>query len=230
MKKIITSVFIFFIILVLSISIILAKDVTNNSNLKIDTEKIYYEIKYYDSKIIYIANLLNNNQIEWKKIEQETYSLYNYWNSVILDLSNLDINRTDLTSFGKKLDELALSVKYNNKKEAFNMLLQLYNQLIIYVPAINYQNYENILLTKYNLLTSCSMVELGNWTLAYEYVLNASNKMYTVMNTLNNNEYLQYNVNQSYVAIKEIENLINIKDFDLFYFKYNIAINKLQNI
>ena len=40
----------------------------------------------------------------------------------------------------------------------------------------------------------------------------------------------QYNINQEYIAIKELENLINIKDLEVFYFKYNNAIEKIEKI
>jgi len=224
--KIITSIFVFFIILLLSISIILANNVTKNVNIKINKEKIYYEIKYFDSKIIYMANVLSDmkNGINWKELQKQTNDLYNYWNSVILDLNYLDIDKKDLINFGKNLDELTASIKYNEKNKILTNLAQLYSKLIIYVDAIENNNYKNILLTKYNLLVAYSIVETENWTLVHEYIMKASDHIYKVVNSIDVDEYSQYNVNQAYVAVKEMENLINIKDADLFYIKYNIAI------
>jgi len=229
-KKFVTSIFVFFIILLLSISIILANDVTNSANLEIDKEKIYYEIKYLDSRIIYITNLLNNRDTNWDKLEKEIFSLYNYWNSVILDLNYLDIDKKDLTNFGKNLDKLTISIKYRNKSTTLTNLVELYNKLTTYVESIDYDNYKNTLLTKYNLLLSYSIVETGNWTLVHEYILKASEKIYKVVNTLDVNEYSQYNINQAYVAVREMENLINIKDVDVFYIKCKIALDKLENL
>lgn len=235
-KKIITSIFVFFIILLLSISIIMANNAVNETNIEIDEEKIYYEIKYFDSKIIYMANLLNNIEketnfyIDWEKLEKEIYSLYDYWNSVILDLNYLNIDKTDLTDFGRRLDELTISIKYQDKNKTSCNLVELYSKLIIYIDAINYNNYKNILLTKYNLLIAYSIAETGNWTLVHEYISNSSEYIYEVVKYSENNEYTQYNINQAYVAVKETENLINIKDKEVFYIKYKIAIQKLENI
>ena len=72
------------------------------------------------------------------------------------------------------------------------------------------------------------VAEKENWTLTHEYVLKASENISNLINSIENNKYNQYNINQSYIAVKELENLINIKDLSVFYFKYNIAINKLN--
>ena len=56
-KKIIISIFIFLIILLLSISVILVNNASKKINFEIDKEKIYYEIKYFDSQIIYMINM-----------------------------------------------------------------------------------------------------------------------------------------------------------------------------
>ena len=231
-QKIITSIFVFFIIILLSISIIMANNVFIETNIEVDKEEIYYEIKYLDSKIIYMSSLLNNldNEVNWKELKKQTSGLYNYWNSVILDLNYLNINKADLTDFGKKLDELSVAINNYDKNRTLSKLIELYNKLIIYSEAINYVNYTNILLTKYNLLLSYSIIETGNWTLAHEYILKATENIYQVINSMETNQYMQYNINQAFVAVKELENMINTKDIEVFYIKYKIAIDKLENL
>lgn len=231
-QKIITSIFIFFIVLLLSISMILANNVLGEEKVEINEEKIYYQIKYLDREIIYMSRLLNINetQINWEELLNHTNNLYNYWNSAILDLNNLDIDKKHLTNFSKELDEFTISIKYMNKREALVNLSKLYNKLIIYIDDLNYPNYQNILLTKNNLLLASSIIETGNWTLAHEHLVKASDNMYRVFNKIDINSYMQYNINQAYVAVKEMENIINIKDIDIFNIKYNIAIQKLENI
>lgn len=231
-QKIITSIFTFFIVLLLSISIILANNVNNNEDIEIDEEKIYYQIKYFDNQIIYMSNLLNINetQIDWKKLQKYTNSLYNYWNSAILDLNSLDIDKKYLTDFGKNLDSLTISIKYQNPRMSLTNLLEIYNKIIIYTDNLSYENYKRILSTKYNLLLASSNIETGNWTLVHEYILKASENMYKVFNIIDTNSYVQYNINQAYVAVKEMENIIYIKDVDVFQIKCKIALDKLGNI
>ena len=234
-KKILISIFVFFIILLLSISIILADNVLNYQTF-IDEEKIYYEIKYLDSNIINMANLLNNIEnkesfyINWKKLSEQSYCIHNYWNSVILDLNYLDIDKKDLTDFSKILDELIVSIKQQDKSNTLKNLIELYNKLTIYVEKIENKNYKEICIINYNLLCAYNILETVNWTQAHEYILIASKHIYNLVNSIEVNQYSQYNINQAYVSIKELENLINVKDMDVFYFKYNIAINNLMNL
>ena len=235
-KKIIISIFVFLIILLLSISIIIANNAANKTNFEIDKNKIYQEIAYFDSQIIYMMTLLNNidgNEnfyIDWKELQKQNEILYNYWNSVILDLNYLDIDKKNLTDFSQSLDKLNVSIKDNNKKMTFQNLLDLYNKLIIYSKIFNNKTYSLLLDTKYNLLLSYSIVEEGNWTLIYEYILKSSENMSNMVKESDNNQYNQYNINQSYISVKELENLINIKDINIFYMKYKIAMNNIEKI
>ena len=233
-KKIVISIFVFFIILLLSISIIIANNSNHKTNFERDKEKIYYEIKYFDTQIVYMINLLNNIEqssnfyIDWQELQKQSQVLHNYWNSAILDFNYLDIDKSYLTDFGKDLDTLSVSINNNDKDSTLNNLLELYNKLIVYSESINDYYYNTILVIKYNLLNAYVVAEKENWTLTHEYVLKASENISNLINSIENNKYNQYNINQSYIAVKELENLINIKDLSVFYFKYNIAINKLN--
>jgi len=228
-KKILISIFIFSILTLLSISIIIANN-TNNANLEINKEKIYYQIKYLDSEIIVMSNILIGD-INWEELQNSIEKLYNYWNSTILDLNSLDIDKSHLTDFGKILDNLSIVVKNQDRQMSLDNLVRLYEKLTIYTETLNYDsNHTNILKAKYNLLIAYSIVEKGNWTLTHENILESSSYLSNLVNSMNNNQYSQYNINQAYISVKELENIINVKDLDIFYLKYNIAMSKLQNI
>lgn len=227
-KKILISIFIFLIVILISISIILASN-TNNNNLEINKEKLYNQIRYFDSEIISMSNSINIS--DWENLKNSIKRLYNYWNSTILDLNNLEIDKNYLTDFGKTLDALAVSIKNQDRQQSLDNIVELYKMVCIYAENLGYdKNYTNILLSKYHLLISYSIVEKGNWTLTHENILKSTNYLSNVLNSMNNNQYNQYNINQAYIAVKELENLINVKDLDVFYIKYNIAMEKLENI
>ena len=228
-KKILISIFIFLIIILLSISIIIANN-TNNNEIEINKEKMYYQIKYLDSAIINMSNILNNNT-NWEELGNSIDRLYNYWNSTILDLNTLSLDKNYLTDFGKILDNLTISIKNKDKQGALTNLAQLYKKLIVYAESLDYDlNYTNILYAKYNLLVAYSIVEKGNWTLTQESIVKSDTYLSNVVNSMDNSQYNQYNINQAYIAVKELENIINVKDLDVFYIKYNIVMEKLQNL
>lgn len=235
-KKIIISIFVFLIILLLSISIILANNSNKKTSFEIDKEKIYYEIKYFDEKIFSMINLLNNIEqsanfyIDWQELQKQSQILHSYWNSAILDFNYLDIDKSYLTDFGKNLDDLSISINNNDKNTTLSNLLALYNKISVYSESLNDYYYNTILVIKYNLLNAYVIVEEENWTLTHEYVLKSSENISNLVNSIENNKYNQYNINQAYIAIKELENLINIKDINIFYLKYKIAIDRIEKI
>lgn len=232
-KNKVLFIFIFFMIVIIILTFILIRKNNNSDKDKIDNEKIYYEIKYIDNELIEISNLLNNSSlnIKWNDLNNKVNILYNYWNSAILDFKELTIDNAILTNFGKDLDNLNIAIKNNNKQLCFTNLLELYNKINTYYEKLDYnQEYIGITNAKYYLLKACSIVDTNNWTLVYDNILEADKCLLNTINTVDKNEYIQYNLNQVYVAIKELENIINTKNIDIFYLKYNIVMSKVKNI
>ena len=239
-RKILYFILILVIILLFSISAIIFAYTKNKENSLINQEKIYCEIKYLDSSIIKMSNSINlldntvyssNLEIDWVNLLNNIETVYQYWNTTILDLNNLLIDKQDLTDFGKILDNLVISTKEKNKQQSFNYLVQLYEKLTIYAQNIEYDvNYTQVVQAKYHLLVACSIAEKGNWTLIYESILKSDEALLKIVNSFDNKDLNEYNVNQAFVAVKELENIINVKDLDVFYLKYKIAMQKLENI
>ena len=126
---------------------------------------------------------------------------------------------------------LNLSIKNKDKQSCFANLLELYSKVNIYYEKSSYnQEYVGVINAKYYILKACSIVDTNNWTLVYDNILEADKSLLNTINTINKNEYVQYNLNQAYVSIKELENIINIKNVDIFYLKYNIVMSKIKNI
>lgn len=232
-KNKVLFIFIFFMIVIIIFTFMLIRKNSNSDKNKINNEKIYYEIKYIDNELIEISNLVNNSSlnIRWNDLNNKVNILYNYWNSAILDFNELTIDNTILTNFGKDLDNLSMAIKNKDKQLCFANLLELYNKVNIYYEKSNYnQEYIGIINAKYYLLKACSIVDTNNWTLVNDNILEADKCLLNTVNTVNKNEYVQYNLNQIYVSIKELENIINIKNQDIFYLKYNIVMNRIKNI
>lgn len=239
-KKVIViiSILAFLFIVGSIVTLVLANNSANNT----EKEKANSQILYLDNEIITILNMVNNisndynentlnrdTNINWESIEKSVSKLYLSWNSIIIDFNNLNIKNTSLTDFGKKLDDIAVSVK---KKDKYSTLLHvsgLYQLLVQYTNSIELsEELKNNITTKYYLITAYSLIDTNNWTLIYDNIVKAEQCYYNNINSVNINTDNQFNLNKTYVSIKELENILTSKDADLFYLKYKIVMKNFN--
>ena len=224
-NKIIIFIFILLFLIFISISIFLLFNTQKNEE-EILAEKANSQILYLDNEIIDIANLANNINLNikekdklnkntnWEEIKLKLNSIYEGWNSIIIDLNSLGIKNTDLTNFGRKIDDVMISSKNQDKANMLNNLCDLYYFLVIYTNSYNSnEELKNNIATKYYLLKSYSALEKENWIIAKENIIKAENNFYR---------------NKTYVSIKELENIVNSKNIDIYYLKYIIVLNNIK--
>ena len=229
-RKFIILFLILFIILAFSISILFAKHTNHNTFSSKDKEKTNYEIQYMDSQIVSMADSCGLS-VDWQALENKTNQFYHYWNSAILDLNTLEINKTILRDFGKDLDNLNIAIKNKNKQDTLTCLVTLYHSLIVFTDTLSSNDSEkNLLNTKYYLLMAYSVVENNNWTRTQEHLLKSDQYFLRIVNALDDSSYHPYNINQAYIAIKELENTILTQNLDLFYQKYQLTMEKLNKL
>ena len=240
-KKVIViiSVLTFLFIMGSIVTLVLA---TNDSNSNTEIEKANSQISYLDNEIVIMVNMLNNissnynettinrdTVIEWNTIEKNISKLYLSWNSIIIDLNNLNIKNTTLTDFGKKLDDTTISIKNKDKLATLSNLSDLYYLLASYTDSYNSDTDLKINVnTKYYLIKAYSLIDTNNWTLIYDNIVKAEQFYYNNINSLEIDSNKQYNQNKTYISLKELENILRNKDVDLFYLKYSIAMNNLR--
>lgn len=236
-NKIIIFIFILLFLIFISISIFLLFNTQKNEE-EILAEKANSQILYLDNEIIDIANLANNINLNikekdnlnkntnWEEIELKLNSIYEGWNSIIIDLNSLGIKNTDLTNFGRKIDDVMISSKNQDKANMLNNLCELYYFLVIYANSYNSnEELKNNIATKYYLLKSYSALEKENWIIAKENIIKAENSYYNNINNIETNNFYR---NKTYVSIKELENIVNSKNIDIYYLKYIIVLNNIK--
>lgn len=242
-KKVIViiSILAFLFIIGSIVALVLANNTSNNN---IEIEKMNSQISYLDNEITKMVNMLNNisddnnentlnrgKDIDWDSIEKNISKLYSSWNSIIIDFNNLNIKNTSLTDFGKRLDDVTISVKNKDKLTSLSNLCDLYYLLIPYTNSYNSSiELKNNISTKYYLIKAYSLVDTNNWTLISDNIVKAEQCYYNNINSVNIDENNQFNQNKIYVAIKELENITITKDIDLFYFKYSIVMKNFIHV
>lgn len=210
----------------------------NHSKKSNEYEKIDTEISYLDIQIEEILDLYqnyyseSNNVINWEEIKLKISILYNSWNSIILDISRLNISSEDLTSFGKKLDSIMLNVQNRDVNQSMKDITDLYGILVNYLEVYSTNDLQKSKYqTKYYLMQSYQALGSNNWTLINDDLNKAISVFYSIISSetiIKQNTI--YQINQAYISINELKNSILVKDKDLFYLKYRIAMNQLQDI
>lgn len=222
--------FSFFIILFIFLSIIIISNAESQNNSVKNKEKMNYELQYISKELIDISHIINQfTTINWYEAKNKLQNLYTFWNSAILDFSQLEMDKTVLTEFGKNMDYVSISIKNQNLQECNQYIVSLYNTLMVLSENININN-TNLMKANYNLMNAYIASKSGNWTLIQDYVSKSDTYISEMMTNIEDTDSKQYNLNQAYIAIKELENSIVIKDLELFYWKYTIVMEKLNNL
>lgn len=173
--------------------------------------------------------VINKDEIDWATIKSEIEVMYSTWNSILLDLYNINVANEDILNFSQALDNTVLAAKSEDKIATLEALANLYSFLPKYVDKISTEeSIKNILKTKSNILNAYSLVEQENWDEIQNQINNADTEYTKVTNDVKYIEDKQEQVSRAYVLIKELKNSINLKDKDVFYIKYKNLMNAMQ--
>lgn len=227
-RKILTFYILIGTILLVAFTYGIASNINEDARQKQSEEKISYEIQTLSKQLMELSNQLNNQILEWQQLEKITQELYLYWSSAILDFNMLEIDKNSLTGFGKNIDQLMIHLKNRNIENARISILSLYQSIAVFSDNLEDKAKTELVYAQYYLLNANSFVEQGNWTVVQDYILKSDEHLSKVVNDIKNTSYHPYNLHQAYIALKELENTIYTKDKDIFYWKYTIAIDKLN--
>ncbi len=229
MKKSIKIILIIIaIILLFIVGLIIFYFLSRGNNTKKEDEKLTYQIKYLDTKIIECINVFENNQISKNELENKLKEIYEQWNNMILDLSlNKDISKEEISKTGQDINKVLIAVNNMKKINIEQSLIELYSELIKLYEQTKYdEEYLNVLRIKYNLMYADFLVEQNEWIEAGNFVVTASTSITNIFNLKEES----YNINLAYISIKELESVMSFQNYNLFLIKYKIAMENLNKI
>lgn len=172
--------------------------------------------------------LSRSEKVDWETIKFDIEHIQDNWNTIILDLYKININNEDVVKFGNDLDATTIAIKDENKILTLQQLSKLYEYLVKYTEQYSKDTKRiNKIKTKYNVIKAYTLVDEEKWEQISKYLLEAE-KSYT--NILNNSEESnETNANKIYIALKELQNSISMKNKDVFYIKYRTFLRQLEN-
>lgn len=177
------------------------------------------------------SNILNRNQtVDWDSLKRDVENLYDTWATIILDLYKANADNTLTQNFSTDLDTCLAVIKAEDKVKTLETLGKLYD----YVPKFSDLNKEkakvtNVLRTKASVVSAYVLVEKDNqWEEISKQLANAEQNYMPIVNNIDENKNKEYNVNKSYVLLKELQKSISTQDKDIFYIKYKNLIQELN--
>ena len=174
--------------------------------------------------------LRNRNDIDWETLQNKIEKLSNTISIITIDLASININNEDILSLSSNIDSSIVYAKTNDKINLLISLAKTYSLLPEYKKQ--YSDDENIielLYLKANILSSYAILDTLNWDNIYALLLDADNRMLSIINSENiiNNKNLS--INKSYVLLKEYIKSANEQNLDLCYIKFFYLISELEN-
>ena len=229
MKKILKNTL--FIILVI---FILTGCTNKNKDESKQSDKINEEINYIEDNIFNIVNkyakgeYLKNNAIDWDSILKDEKKINDSLDSILMDFSQVNIDKNDLAQFSNKLDNLLILTSDKKEIEVINELSNIYSLLPNFMEKyvdnkseINKKKLKALILSSYVISNSKS------WVDAKVSIQNVENKYAEMMNDVNYIKENSYNLNKVYVLIQELKSAINLENINLVNLKYISLIEKL---
>lgn len=160
-----------FLLIILFIFVLFVLSGCNNQNEEAEIKlKVIAEVEYLDNKIINIMNSVNNisyiNNINaentnWNLIQMQIEDIYNSWTTILVDLYEIGIDKTDIFDFSSILDNSSIYIKEQNKNDSLIELAKLYSYITKYSEAI-YENdiNRNIKALKLHILNAYANVRI----------------------------------------------------------------------
>ncbi len=199
-------------------------DKSNNTQSSSESN-IKYELKG--------SNILSNNTgtINWDNEKGVIESINVKWTSLIVDLHQLNVNNDDILNFSNILNQTIVNIKQENKVNTMLDLANLYGYIPNYLKQFsNDEEKISIEYIKSNILNSYALVEQERWDEVKEHVFNSVENITNIMNSINTEQFSQYQINRIYVMLNELYSSIDLKDKQLYYIKYRNVMEELMNI
>lgn len=193
----------------------------NDKTTNIQHDNITY------SELDPISSLTENSEdVDWNQIAFLFEDIYSNLTTFEIDLNSLQVSGDIINNYKVSLNSLALSINKKDKKSSMENGFNVYSNLMQLVSLIINDNYKlsiyNIKLTIINIYTKISLE--NNWEESYS-ILNNLLKNYSIEN---NDQNKKEKLNKIKLLLDNLENVLILKDKNVFFMQYKILIQELQ--
>lgn len=233
MKKI-KKFFIYNLIIICMLMSLVGCSKNENKDDEKSKSKTEAEINYVEDSVLKILNkyakgeyIKEDNSIDWKTIQGDEKNLLNSLDTIVLDLSELNVKNEDIVKLSDEINNLIVVTSEENEVLMVSKLKDIYSL----IPSIlqTFEKDQNVINKKKirELILSCySLANEDKWDECKTEITNLENKYKEMMNDLNYAENNSYNLNNVYVLIEEFKNSIELENKELINLKYVNLIEK----
>lgn len=223
-----------FLLIILLIIMLTGCDINDNTQNQTIEGKITEEIDYIENKILTFFSMYAKEEygtlenLNWDLIEENAVELNGILDTVILDLSEVDISNEDIIKFKNEINYLSIAV-FNKD---INETIKRYGELYILLPNFASKSYTNkneikLIELKSLVISSFVYANLLDWESAKSTINDAEIKYKTMMDDVDYMKEYSYNLNKVFILINEIKNAIEIEELELTKVKYVNFIEKI---
>lgn len=207
-------------------------------------DKTLAEVNYIEDSLIKIINKYAKGEyskeetvqngtetittIDWDSMLKDEKDLLESLDTVILDLSELDIKNEDVIKLSSEINNLIILTTEENISGVLYKIRDIYSLIPEYMKTfendtdlINKKNIKRLVISCYSLVVD------GKWEEAKAEALNLETKYKEMMNDLKYAENNSYNLNNIYVLVEEFKNSIGLENIELISLKYITLIEKI---
>lgn len=170
-----------------------------------------------------VNNILNHDEddLDWEDIKKNIEDLYNSWNTIILDLNELNVSSETLLSFTNTLNLVTQNAKNENKTNTLITLSQLYSHIPIYLEYASTDAIKtNLTYSKSLVINSYAYITSEDWDRANAQLDLAIAKFTLVRNNNELDENRIHSVDKIYIILNDMKSSIELKDRDIYFINY----------
>lgn len=168
---------------------------------------------------------------EWDLVKQKIEIFFTSWNTMVIDLYKLDVNKQDILSFNAELDKAIQNIKNEDKNQSLISIATLYSYIPKFYEAFSPEDTIeiNAYKTKSEILNAYAIAENKSNEEIISHLKLAIEHFTTIINNVDNKKN-ETSINKTYILINELQSSVPSRDLQLFYMKYKNLIEEINNI
>lgn len=167
-------------------------------------------------------------QLNWDDISKSTIKINDSLDTIILDLTEIEISNDDLVNFRNHVNNLNIAATNKDERMLLEEISILYSLLPTYEEKYsNNKNKINIMKFKSLVLASFIYTNLLDWDNAKNTIVSAENKYKEMMDDVDYMKEYSHNLNKIYILLEEFKTAVDSEQLELAKIKY---IEFIENI